>query len=44
MGTVALGLKSPKIVEQGTPDEEYAILAEAGLSPDAIARQKARLK
>jgi hypothetical protein len=43
MGTVALGLKSTKIVEQGTPDEEYAILAEAGLSPEAIARQKARL-
>lgn len=43
MGTVALGLKSTKIVEQTPQDELDAILADAGLSPEAIARQKARL-
>lgn len=46
MGSVALGLKSPKSVTPPTGgDEELDILAAAGfLSPEAKARQSARLK
>lgn len=46
MGSVALGLKSPKSVTPATGgDEELEILAAAGfLSPEAKARQAARLK